>query len=72
MVTSVFISIMLDVVMSFSSVKNLGNTCKYLYYSLISWRNFFSCNGGKLETTEGYICLFIVSSVLELKQSLAN
>ena len=32
----------------------------------------FSCNGGKLETSEGCICLFVVSYVLESKQSVTN
>ena len=37
-----------------------------------SWRDFFLRSGGKLETSEGFTCLFVVSYVLELKQSLAN
>ena len=30
----------------------------------------FSCNGGKLETSKGYIFLFVVFSVLESKYNL--
>ena len=35
LVTSVFISITLDGVTSFSCIKSLGDTCKYLYYSQV-------------------------------------
>ena len=31
------------------------------------WRDFFSCNGGKLATSKGYTCLFVVSCMLESK-----
>ena len=50
---SVFISITLEGVISFSRIKNLpvGKTCtcKRHYYSQSSWQDFFSCKGGNLE-----------------------
>ena len=66
--TSVFISKALDGATSFSCNKILRNTCKCLCYSQSSWRDFFSCKGGKVETPGGYTCLFVVSCVLESKQ----
>ena len=65
LVTSSFISTTLDGV-TFSRVKNSRNTCKCLYHTQTSWRDFL-CNGGKLETSEEYTCLLDVSSVLESK-----
>ena len=56
---------------SFSRIKNLRNTCKCSYYSQRSWRDFYSCNGGKLATSEGYTCLFgVFFCVLESKKSI--
>ena len=67
-----FISTTLDGVMLFSRIKNSRNTWKCLYYSQNSWRDFFSCNGGKLETSEEYACLLVVSHVLESIWILTN
>ena len=50
-----------------SAIKNLRNICKLVYYSQSSWCDFFSCNGGKQETSEGDTCLFDFSCVLESK-----
>ena len=60
-------SMTLDGVTSFSRIKILRNICKRLYYSQSFWWDFFSCNGGKLEKSEGYTFLFVVSCVLESK-----
>ena len=53
----VFISMTLDGVMSFSCVKNLRNACKSLCYNKSSWRNFFSCYGGKLNHLKDTLAL---------------
>ena len=58
---------MLDGITSFSRIKNSRNSCKRLCYSQNSWRDFFSYNGGKLETSEGYTCRLVASYVLESK-----
>ena len=39
-------------------MKNLRKSCKCLYNSLSSLRDLFSCYGGQLEISEGYICFF--------------
>ena len=69
LVTSLFTFMTLHGVMSSSRIKNLRNTFtnKRLYYSQSSWRDFLSYNGGKVEISGGYICIFVVSSVLESK-----
>ena len=72
LVTSISISMMLGGVTSFSRIKILQKTCKCLCYSQSSWRDFLSCNGGKLATPEQKTCLFVGSCVLESKKSLAN
>ena len=54
------------------SHQNLRSTCKCLYYSETSWLDFFTCNGGKLATSEGYTCLFVVFYVSISKESPAN
>ena len=60
LVTSVFIFITLDGVTSFSASQS-----KFLAgFLFVLWR--------KLETSEGHICLSVISCVLESKQSLAN
>ena len=61
------VSIMLDGVTLFSRIKNLWNTCECHYYGRSSWWDFFSHNGGKLETSEGYTYLLVVSCMLESK-----
>ena len=40
LVTSIFISMTLDGVTSFSRIENVRNTCKRLYYSQNCWRDF--------------------------------
>ena len=57
-----------DGVMSFSRIKNLRNTCKRLCNITVKdVGGISSCNGGKLEKSEGYNCFLVVSCVLESK-----
>ena len=64
LVTSVFISMTLDGVLLFSRIKtyeihvNASITVKVV-------GGISSCNGRKLEKSEGYNCFFVVSCVLE-------
>ena len=63
---------MLERVTSFSRIKNLYAIHVNASITVKLLRRIFSRNGGKLETSEGYTCLFIVSYVLEAIKSLAK
>ena len=48
--------------------QNLGNTCKSLYYKAAG--RISPCNGRKVEKSQGYTCVFIVTLELESKKIL--
>ena len=55
----------LDDVTSFLRLKDTTNTCTGMRHSLTI--GILQCNGGKLEETEDFKCVFIVYCVLESK-----
>ena len=57
---------------SFSRNKNFRNTCKTSVLQSKILERFlltFLFNGGNLETSEGYTCLFVVSCVLVIRNT---
>ena len=55
----------LDSVTSFSRIRNMRNTCKRIYHKVLLKVDVFS--GGKLEISEVFTYLFVVSCVLKSK-----
>ena len=57
----------LDGVTSFLRLKDVTITCKRMRRSLNIGGSPLQCNGGKLEKTEDFECVFVVYCVLESK-----
>ena len=57
----------LDGVTSCLHLKDVTNTCTRMRRSLKLLAGIIQCNGGKLEETEDFKCVFVVNCVLESK-----
>ena len=65
--TSIFISMTLVGVTSFSRIENVRNACKRLYYSQNCWRDFFNIMAENWKNLKVLTAFFFVFCVLELK-----